>query len=104
MDIHCHRCNTCCNMDILFCEKKKMKLSFAIFILASLFCFASCTSGPQPINYGKDACDFCKMNIVDPQFAAQCLNTKGKSFHFDDVHCMVSFLEQGNLTKDNLGD
>ena len=63
---------------------------------------ASCSIEPQPINYGKDACEFCKMNIVEEKFAVQCLNKKGKSFHFDDSHCLVSFLKEGSLPQKDL--
>ena len=74
------------------------------FVLLFLFStlLASCSIEPQPINYGKDACDFCKMNIVDEKFAAQCLNKKGKSFHFDDSYCLISFLKAGSLPQKDL--
>jgi copper chaperone NosL len=80
-----------------------MRPGLIIFVLASLFCITSCSTDPQPINYGKEACAFCKMNIVDEKFATQCFNTKGKSFHFDDVYCMDLFLQQGKLPKEDLG-
>jgi copper chaperone NosL len=69
----------------------------ALFFLASIL--ISCSSGPQPIHYGSDACDFCKMNIIDEKFAVQCLNKKGRSFHFDDSYCMTSFLKGGQLSE-----
>jgi copper chaperone NosL len=59
-----------------------------ISILA--ICLLSCSSGPQPINYGRDACDYCKMTIVDKRFACQWVTDKGKAFRFDDVHCLLS--------------
>jgi copper chaperone NosL len=79
-----------------------MKLSTICFFILLSFFFASCSTGPQPINYGKDACDFCKMNIVDEKFAVQCLNINGKSFRFDDVHCLVGFMDGGSLPKEKL--
>lgn len=81
-----------------------MKLYAAGLIFLFSLAFASCSSGPQPINYGSDACDFCKMNIVDEKFAVQCLNKKGKSFHFDDNYCMISFLKEGSLPENDLGE
>jgi copper chaperone NosL len=80
-----------------------MKLYAVSLIFLFSLSLASCSSGPQPINYGSDACDFCKMNIVEEKFAAQCLNTKGKSFHFDDSYCMISFLKNGGLSQKDLG-
>ncbi|CAN5668358.1 hypothetical protein BH11BAC1_BH11BAC1_14970 [soil metagenome] len=74
---------------------------FALTIMAATL-LSSCSTEPQQINYGKDACAFCKMNIVDARFSAQCMSTKGKSFHFDDIHCLVSFLKNGGVWRNEL--
>ncbi|MFM1875238.1 MAG: hypothetical protein RL266_975 [Bacteroidota bacterium] len=63
-----------------------------IFILALLL--SGCAVEPQPINYGADACNYCKMNIVDTQHAAQFVTSKGKCYRFDAIECML------NLEKD----
>jgi copper chaperone NosL len=81
-----------------------MKLNQAVLSFILSIFLLSCSSGPQPINYGKDACDFCKMNIVEEKFAVQCLNKKGKSFRFDDAYCLIEFLKNGQLTNENLGE
>jgi copper chaperone NosL len=81
--------------------KSKPANSFALGIMTMIF-FTSCSTEPQKINYGKDACDFCKMNIVDPRFSAQCMSTKGKSYHFDDIHCMVSFMKNGGIWRNEI--
>lgn len=52
---------------------------------------SACASGPEPINYGKDACDHCRMTIMDSKFGAELVTSKGKVFKFDDVNCMVNF-------------
>ena len=49
-----------------------------------------CSKEPQPINYGSDACHFCKMNIVDPQHAAEIVTKKGKVFKYDAIECMLN--------------
>jgi copper chaperone NosL len=89
-----------------FLKNKKLKTSsahkLALASFLSVFLF-SCSTGPQQINYGKDACDFCKMNIVDSKFASQIISTKGKIYRFDDIRCTVSFLEEGNLQNKDLG-
>jgi len=51
----------------------------------------SCSAGPQPIKYGSDACDFCKMTIMQKKFANEWVTDKGKVFRFDDVHCLFRF-------------
>jgi copper chaperone NosL len=69
-------------------------LLYAIMLLASTFAL-SCNEGPEPINYGKDACDHCRMTIMDPKFGAELVTAKGKVYKFDDVNCMVSFMNEG---------
>ncbi len=69
-------------------RRNKSKVSITVLMLCLL---QSCASGPQPINYGSDACDFCKMRIVDKKFAAEWVTEKGKVYRFDDLHCLASF-------------
>lgn len=57
----------------------------AIFI----FLVSSCAMEPVPISYGKDACHFCKMTIVDKQHAAEIVTKKGKAFKYDAIECMM---------------
>ena len=73
----------------------KLAVIFLIFL-------ASCSREPQSISYGKDNCDFCKMTIMDEKFAAQCISTKGKTFRFDDIHCLVSFLKNGGVWRNEI--
>lgn len=88
-----------------FLKNRKLKISiiprFAVSCMLAVF-FSSCSTGPQQINYGNEACAFCKMNIVDARFAAQCITAKGKSFHFDDIHCLVSFMKNGGVWRNEL--
>ena len=62
----------------------------------------SCSTGPQPIQFGKDACDFCKMTILDQRFGGEVITKKGKVYKFDDVHCITSFLRSGTTEKTNV--
>jgi len=62
-------------------------------ILMSLF-LVSCTVEESPIIYGKDACSYCKMNIVDKQHAAEIVTKKGKPFKFDAIECMIRDLKE----------
>lgn len=56
----------------------------------------SCKVEPQAIEYGKDQCSFCKMNIVDKTHAAQYVTKKGKQFKFDAIECMINDLNNNN--------
>ncbi|MBL7814169.1 MAG: nitrous oxide reductase accessory protein NosL [Saprospiraceae bacterium] len=87
----------------LYLDKKQVKtgLKIAFFPLFSLF-FAHCASEIEPINYGKEACHFCKMTIVDAKFGAEIVTQKGKIFKFDDLHCLVSYLKKENIKETDL--
>ena len=62
----------------------KSLLGFTILML-----LISCKIEPQAIEYGKDQCSFCVMNIVDKTHSAQYVTKKGKQFKFDAIECMV---------------
>lgn len=66
-----------------------MKSSIYILILA--LSLISCEIGPEPIHYGEDGCEYCKMTIVDRQHAAELVTSKGKVYKFDAIECMVNF-------------
>lgn len=70
--------------------------------ISVLFLVHSCTVKPEAINYGKDACSFCKMNITDPHFGGEVVTKKGRVYKFDDVHCLIGFLKSGEIKTDNI--
>ena len=76
-----------------------MKMISLILISIS---FLSCSIDPQPIQYGKDACHTCKMTLVDKKFGAELVTAKGKVYKFDDVNCMVNFINSGYLEDETL--
>jgi len=73
------------------------KKNYAVAALLILISFSSCSQQPQPINYGKEACSFCKMTIMDKKFACTIVTQKGKSFHFDDMHCLMSYMHENKV-------
>jgi copper chaperone NosL len=44
------------------------------------------------------------MTIVNPRFAAEIVTQKGKPYKFDDVSCLVAFLDKGNELKTSSGE
>jgi copper chaperone NosL len=62
--------------------------------------FMACSSGPEPIRYGEDACDYCRMGIVQPQYGAELITAKGKVFKFDAVECMIRFAQEDEKAKE----
>lgn len=73
------------------------KIVTAALMFAGVF-LISCEVSPERINYGMDACHFCKMTIVDKQHAAQYVTDKGKQFKFDAVECMLNQISESGLT------
>ena len=76
---------------------KKLYYTAFTIILCALF---SCETAPEAINYGSDACAFCKMTIVDQQHASQYVTSKGKQFKFDAIECMLN--EFSEKTTENI--
>lgn len=57
------------------------------------FLLWNCSIAPKEINYGSDACHYCRMTVVDQQHASQLVTKTGKAFSFDAVECLVHYLE-----------
>lgn len=72
-----------------------MKKIINYFILIGLF--ISCKVEPKEINFGQDACHYCKMTIVDKPFASEIVNSKGKVYMYDAIECMIKNLENENI-------
>ena len=45
----------------------------------------------------EDMCGFCKMAISEKRYAAEFIDIDGRPFKFDDIGCMVNFMQsKGN--------
>ena len=66
-------------------------------LLLFLIVIVGCSSGPEPLAYGKDGCHHCKMTLMDRKFGAEIVTAKGKVFKFDDVNCMINYIN-ANIT------
>ena len=65
--------------------------NFYTFLLISVL-ISSCSVAPVAIDYGKDACNFCDMTIVDKTHAAEYVTKKGRAYKFDAVECLINDL------------
>jgi copper chaperone NosL len=74
--------------------------AFLLLIILLLLIVSSCGSNPEPINYGHDECDFCRMLITDNRYGAELVTDKGKVFKFDEAGCMIEYAMVKNLTGD----
>lgn len=79
---------------------KKYTFLFVGFVLLALV--LGCNSGPVPLEFGKDGCEFCKMILMDPKFGCEIVTDKGRVYKFDDINCMIQYMEEQNL--DELGN
>ncbi|MFM6926063.1 MAG: nitrous oxide reductase accessory protein NosL [Ferruginibacter sp.] len=68
-----------------------------VIALVLLVTISSCNAGPEPLKTGIDHCYFCKMTISDARFGAEIVTAKGKVYKFDDMHCLLNYLETKEL-------
>lgn len=73
-----------------------------LLYLIPLMMLMACQVDPEPIDFGKDACDHCKMVIMDPKFGAEIITEKGRIYKFDDVNCKVNYINDNNIAEENL--
>lgn len=62
----------------------------------------SCSVEPEPIHYGEDQCDFCKMGVVDRAHSAQYTTNKGKQFKYDSNECLIRDLNSSKVKESDL--
>jgi len=72
------------------------KLNIALIALTLVITW-SCSVEPQPINYGSDACEFCKMTIVENRWAAEIVTDKGKAYKYDAIECMMNYMNRNDI-------
>ncbi|TAL67061.1 MAG: hypothetical protein EPN82_15930 [Bacteroidetes bacterium] len=83
--------------------KKIIKLNLlAVTIIFFTIISIGCSREPEPIDYGKDNCSYCKMSIVEKQFGTELITKKGKIDKFDSIECLAAFLESGGTNKDDI--
>lgn len=62
---------------------------------------SSCKHEFEPVQFGSDACTYCKMTIIDKKYACEMINSKGKIFKFDDLVCMRNFISENKLSEED---
>ncbi len=73
-----------------------------IFPFLITFLLWSCTVEPTPLLYGKDGCHACRMKLMDKKFGAEVVTSKGKVYKFDDMNCMINFLNSGSVEEQDI--
>jgi copper chaperone NosL len=64
-----------------------------------IFLLCSCSTSPEPLQFGKDGCHACKMTLMDNRFGGEVVTRKGKVYKFDDLNCMAGFLKSGEVSE-----
>lgn len=64
---------------------------FTLMLVTSIW---SCNPESRPIQYGEDKCEFCRMSVVDQRFGGEIVTSKGKTYMFDAVECLVNYLDE----------
>jgi copper chaperone NosL len=82
-------------------KNKRGTVPATAVIVACFIMLFSCTTKTQPLQLGKDNCDYCRMTISDARFGAEIVTSKGKAYKFDDMHCILSFLKAGGIDTTN---
>lgn len=83
-------------------QKTRLRNTQATAAVAMVLFLVSCTTKPEPFAYGKDLCDDCRMTIMEPQFGAEIITTKGRIFKFDDIHCVTNFIKKEKIRKSDI--
>src|SRR5688500_5709347 len=70
-----------------------------IWLIISVSAFASCQQQRlEPVALApEDMCSFCRMAISEHRYAAQLLDSEGQAFKFDDIGCLVNFMQRNNI-------
>jgi copper chaperone NosL len=76
------------------------KKYFYLILLLATFFVVECGSKPEPIIYGQDECEFCRMQISDNRYGAEIVTDKGKAYKFDSIECLIEFAVLKNLMGD----
>ena len=85
-----------------FYLKKKTPVLAGLSLALIITSMSSCSTGPEPIAYGKDGCHSCKMIMMDNRFGTEIVTKKGKIYKFDDINCMQRFLQSEAVHKNDV--
>lgn len=85
-------------------QRNGRRIRKAAAVCVTAVALSACGSGPEPLRYGADVCEHCRMMIMDPKYGAEIVTAKGRIFKFDAAECMVSFLRAGSVPISPSGD
>ena len=72
-----------------------------LILMFLLFLIFSCGKVEEPINYGHDECEYCRMLITDNKYGAELITGKGKVYKYDSIECLINYALVENLIGNN---
>lgn len=69
-----------------------MRLLLLLAMLMTLACNPGDEAPKEPV-WGKQPCEHCAMLLSEKEHGAQLVSTGGERFYFDDLGCMVAWLD-----------
>jgi len=74
-----------------------------ILMIYCLLMYA-CQVKPRAIVEGTDECAYCKMTVMEKQYAAEYVTGKGRFYVFDDIKCMQQHLAENQDIKQEVSN
>ncbi|MDP2300864.1 MAG: nitrous oxide reductase accessory protein NosL [Ignavibacteria bacterium] len=72
--------------------------NISILLTITIFSiFTGCKIEPEPIDFGKDTCDHCRMMISDNRYGAELITDKGKIYKYDSIECLIDYALGQNI-------
>ncbi len=70
-------------------------MKFVLALLAGalagwLFWKPAPAAGPEPVRYGRETCDHCRMHFAVKGFAAERRDARGALHKYDDLGCLLA--------------
>ena len=64
-------------------------IALVAVVAAVVFLWPVQRSGPEPIDFGRDACAHCRMHISQAGFGGELRDTRGTLTKYDDIGCLL---------------
>ncbi|MDZ4847233.1 MAG: nitrous oxide reductase accessory protein NosL [Chitinophagales bacterium] len=73
-------------------------MKYPLLFLLPLLLFG-CKPEMQPLEFGHDQCQHCRMTIADQRYGAELVTKKGKVYKYDAVECLANSLYKDKLVE-----
>lgn len=74
-------------------------MKYPLLFLLPVLLLAGCKPEMQPIEFGHDQCQHCRMTIADQRYGAELVTKKGKVYKYDAVECLVNAVYKDKIVE-----